>query len=349
MHPILPSFVQLLCAPKARPSSIALAAVGLVASITLAACGGGGGGDSSSAGTSTDLATAAVANATVLSGDAASALDTSVQTAQAVVATHAGAGATATQVQALSVASAAQPQAVADVVVSCPGGGSATLTITGGMVASVLNGQLDTGEVYQLVFNSCRSAAGAAAVNGSLALTVSSATPSSQALALQTSQLGVTGSNGTIALTGSSTYQRSSTTNSDGTVTLSSQITVPSSTLAGTYNGRSSSYTLSNASWSRQSVWLNGVEQSSSFNGTHTLTTSLSNGSYSYTVATQGSVSYSASGQPVSGAWTITLPNALLAVALGQAMASITLDEGKNGSIDRNYSVSWASLQGATG
>lgn len=310
--------------------------------LSLGGCGGGGDEASATSGTSNETVNAAAANATVVGGDSADAWDTSVTTAETVVATQATTVAPASvHVQAMAV----QPQAVANVPVACPGGGSATLTITGGTVGSVLNGQWDEGEVYQLVFSGCRNATGAAAVDGTMTLTVTRADSQGTAFALTTQALAVNFARGAVTLDGSSTYARSTAGNGDGSTTVTAQVTVPSSTVTTVYQGRTSHYTLSQADWTRQTVWLDGLPQSATFNGTHTLSGTRPSSSFSYTVATRGGVQYGADGQPVSGAWTITLPTALLGVSIATGTATLTVDEGKDGTIDRTYTRSWATLQ----
>ena len=87
------------------------------------------------------------------------------------------------------------------------------------------------------------------------------------------------------------------------------------------------------------------LPQSSTLNGTHTLSATLPNGAFSYTVATQGTVTYSAAGLPTSGAWSITLPNALVNVSVANAVATITVDDGKDGTIDRTFTIPVPNLQ----
>jgi hypothetical protein len=271
---------------------------------------------------------------------------------QTVVAAHALAAAEEARATALSASGAAtaQPAAVASVPVACAGGGTATLSITGGTAASVLNGQFDAGEVYQLVFANCRSAFGAVNVNGALALTVQAASATELALALAVTDLAVTLPRGTVTLAGSSTRQLSAATLAGGATQWTSRFTSPGVTLATQYNnGRSSVFTLSGVDITHQSTWLSGVLQSSSINGTHTLAATLPNRSFSHTVTTQGDVIYSAIGVPVSGVWTITLPRTLITVSVANATATITVDDGKDGTIDRTFTVPVARLQSEAG
>ncbi len=289
----------------------------LLCAAALTACGGGGGGETpATLATSEKAATEYSANSSVVANDATTAVDTSVQTAQAVVAT--------------------QPPSVASVPVACPGGGTALLTVTGGTPTSVLNGVLETGEIYQLVYTNCRGAAGAAAVNGTLAMTVQSASATALSLSLGTTDLAVALPRGTVKLTGSVNRQLSNTT-TGSTTQLAGQISTPSLSVATQFNARNSVFTLSNVNITRQATLQNNVLQSTSYSGTHTLSATLPNGAFSYTVSTQGNVNYSATGVPTSGAWSLALPNTLITTSVNSTQASITVDEGKDGTIDRSF------------
>lgn len=320
----------------------------LLCAAALTACGGNSSSDSDNS-TSADTATSYAANATLIAGDASSALDESVLAAQAVVATQAGTSvSTGTRESAMSAPTEA-PQAVVSVPVTCAGGGSATLTITGGTAGSVLNGQLDAGEVYQVVFANCKGSTGAATVNGTLAMTVLSASGTDLSITTTATDLSVTLPRGTITLNGTTSRQVSSSAGAGGTTVLSSQFSSPNITLATHFNARNSSFTLSAVNITRQSTWLSGVLQSSSINGTHTLSATLPNGAFSYTVATQGGVTYAASGLPTSGAWTITLPLTRVGVSIANALATITIDDGKDGTIDRTFTVPIGRLESDAG
>ncbi len=265
----------------------------------------------------------------------------SVLAAQSLITTQSVATSKASNEHALSSTGGenAQPAAVTSVPVTCLGGGSATLTITGGTAQSVLNGQLDTGEVYQLSFAACRSAAGAASINGSLAMTVQTATATELSLGLVANSLSVALPQGSVTLTGSTTSQMTLATLANGSQQLTSRFISPGVTLATRFNGRSSVFTLSAADMTRQSVWLLGLPVSSSTNGRFTLAATLPNGAFNYTVSTQGSVSYSAIGVPTAGTWMVTLPSTLLRVTVVNATATITVDDGKDGTIDRTVTV----------
>ena len=318
----------------------------LLCAAALTACGGGGDSSNAPAGTSSDAATTYSADATMVASDAATALDAGMQTAQAVVSAQAAA---ATAAGTNTRPASAQPTAVTNASVACPGGGTAVLTITGGTDVSVQNGKLDTGEVYTLVYAGCKGAAGAVALNGTLAMTVNSATATDLSLGLVVTDLSATLPRGLVTLAGSTTHSLSSATDATGATLLTSHIVTPSMLLTTQFNARSSSFALTALDITRQSVWVDGALQSSSIDGTHTLAATLPNAQFSYTVATQGGVTYAADGTPATGAWTVTLPNALLGVTIANAVATITVDDGKDGTIDRTFTVPIGTLRLAAG
>lgn len=319
----------------------------LLCAAALTACGGG---DDTSptatpATTETD-ATSYTADATMLASDATTVLDAGVQTAQAVVAAQAALPAGA---RPDTRALAAQALATSDTQVSCPGGGTATLTITGGTDDGMHNGRFDTGEAYTLVYADCAGAAGALVLNGTMALTVNSATDNDLSLSLVVTDLSAMLPRGMATLAGSTTHSRSTAIDADGATVLTSHVVTPSMTLMTSYNQRSSSFALSDVDVTRQSVWLDGVLQSSSIDGTHSLSATLPNRQFSFTVATVGGVTYGADGTPATGTWTITLPNSLLGVVIANEVATVTVDEGKDGSIDRTFTVPIGNLRAAAG
>jgi hypothetical protein len=306
---------------------------------TLTACGGGGSSDAADEVLGADTATSYSANAALISGDAATALDTSVLAAQSVVATQATVAAAHEASQRVSGSGSASALAATNVTVDCAGGGTALLTITGGTASSVLNGQLDAGEVYTLAFMDCRGAAGAAVVNGALELTVLAATANTLSVTTEATGLSVALPRGSASLNGITTRSVSSTTDSTGSTQFTSHFTSPSLALTTHYNGRTGNFTLSAADITRQATLVNDVLQGSSINGTHTLSATLPNGSPSYTVATQGSATYDTAGLPTGGAWTITLPHVAVGLSIANALATITVDQGKDGTIDRSVTV----------
>jgi hypothetical protein len=330
-----------------RPLESFRTGVALICAATLVACGGGGGSDGSAdASTSLDTATRYAANATEMGADAGIVLDAGVVATQVVAAAQASAAA-APGGLARSLATAPQP--AVDVLVSCPSGGTALLSISGGTPSTQINGTFDAGEVYQITFTRCMASTGGAALDGALSVTVQSATPTGQTLVLGATGLAATLPGGSVSLTGGATQIQTTTTDASGASVVTRQFTSPSLSLATQFNGRTGSFTVSAVDLTRTSTSVAGVQQSSSLRGTHTLSTTVAGATVSYTVATQGSVSYSVAGQPVAGAWTLTLLRTLVGVTLGGGEAVITVDDGKDGTIDRTVTVPLGNFLSALG
>ena len=338
-----------------RPASLRKSASVFTASVLaaamLAACGGGGSAAQSSSAAAIDNATATIyaANATQIGSDTTSVADGAVLAAQAMIA--AGAGASASGRGDALAAGGAQPLLAS--TRPCPGGGSATVSITGGTPPSEANGQLDTGEVYQVTFAACTGAAGIAQLDGTLAMTVLSASGDSANgaldLAITATQLSLTLPSGGATLDGSSERQYSVSTDPDGTVHVSSHFVSPSLTLATHYFARSSTFTLSNADILRTATLVGGVLQTSTINGSHTLTATLPNATFSYSVATSGGVTYAADGTPTSGLWTITLAQAIVTVSVANGVVTVTIDRNKDGTIDSTFTLPVVQLVAAAG
>jgi len=311
--------------------------------LLLAACGGGS--SSTDAGTSNEAAALASADTLQAPADAGAALDASLLTAQTVVATQALAAGTAA-VPAL--AAEVQPLSIAQVPVACPGGGQALLSITGGTAASVLNGQLDTGEVYELVFSDCRAAQAAVVVNGSLRLSVLTATDKDWSLQWAAQALAVGLPRARSTLDGQVATQVSRSTQADGSTLLGSQLQADSLGLANTVGSRTRQYSLSALALQRSSVWQAGQPVSSSLSGQLTLSASGPAGSTQLSASVQSQVSRQADGAPASGHWTLTLPQAALDLTLANAVATLSLDEGPDGTVDRRWQLSLDRLLAAS-
>ncbi len=308
----------------------------LLCAALLCACGGGGSDGSADVATSLDTATTYAANASELGADAGTALDAAVLATQVVTATQASATAAP---GGLAQALAAPPQPAVNVVVPCPSGGTAVLTISGGTPSSQINGSFDAGEVYQLTFAHCKASTAAATLDGALSLTVQSASATAQTLALSATALAATLPNGSVSLTGNAAWAQTTTTDANGATATSSQFTSPSLAVATLFNARSGGFTLSSVDLTRTVTSLAGVQQSNTLRGTHTLAATLAGAAVTFTVSTQGSISYSVAGQPVSGSWTLTLPHTLVGVTVSGANVVITVDDGKDGTIDRTVSL----------
>lgn len=298
----------------------------LIPLVLLAAACGGGGSDAAATAPVTDgTAQAMSANSTVMHEDGAASADMLVATTQAVVA-----GGSASQ------------------TIACAGGGTAVFTVTGGSVAGVVNGQLDAGEVYAVTYTACRGAAGWAALDGTATLTVVSNAGGALQVDTATRGLVVTLPQRTLTWDGSSTITRSVVA-AGANATTTTRWVSPQITVTSRRNARTASFTLSAVDLTRSITTTNGVVSARSGSGTHTMSAVLPNASWSITVATQGAVGFDANGIPTQGSWTVTLPNNRIGVSVVPGTATITIDHGPDGTIDRTIVISTGTLSDDAG
>ncbi len=308
---------------KKNPST-RLALIPAAAMLALLAACGGGGDDAGTpvTGVTESQAQAMSANSAVVPSETTDAATTLLSTTQLVVA-----GGTASQ------------------TFSCAGGGTAVFTASG---SNLGNGQLDTGEVYNVTYTDCRGSAGAASLSGSATLTVVSAVAGAVEVATSTSGIVVTLPQRVLTLNGTSTLSQTVVTNG-ATTTTTNHWTSPQIVVTSQRNARSSTFTLTGIDVMRSITTTNGVISARSSSGTHTMNAVLPNGSWTVTTATQGAVSYDANGMPTQGAWTITLPNNRIGVNVVPGTLTVTVDFGADGSIDRTYVFTSAAIGAEAG
>jgi len=283
--------------------------------LLLVACGGGGSDTTTSTGVSDGTAQAMSANSTVMHEDGTASADTLVATTQAIVA----------------AGSASQ-------TIACAGGGTATFTVSGGSLVSVTNGVLDAGEVYNVAYAACRGAAGWAAIDGSVTLTVAANAGGTLRVDTATRGIVITLPQRTLTWDGSSTITRTVATSGASTTTTTRWVS-PQIVVTSRRNARNSTFTLSAVDLTRSVTTSNGVVTARSGSGTHTMSAVLPAASWSITVATQSGLNFDANGVPTSGAWTITLPNNMVGVSIVPGTATITIDYGADGTIDRTIVI----------
>lgn len=302
----------------------------LIVTALLAACGGGG--DQAAADETVSSATASdmAADTAVVSSEAMAAADITVLTTETVAAAQASAS------------------AVASVPVSCPGGGSAVLSISGGSAASVLNGRFDAGETYAVVFSDCQAQTGGAAVTGAANLTVQSLSGTEARLALDLQALTVRLARGNVTLDGDLVWQGSHVT-SGATTTLTTQLSIDRLSMTSAFGARTSSFELRNVDVSRQGTWVDGVPASSSMNGSYTIASSRPNGSFEATVTTRGSTQYGADSVPTGGVWDMAFTTWSMQMSLDGETVTLNIDQGKDGSIDKTYTTTRAGLSADAG
>lgn len=337
--------------PRHRLALVALASCAL-----LAACGGGGGDDKGDPVTplSQSDATADAANASSTGSDTAAALDTLVDTATALAPVLAATAAASPERARVESARPETTPAAPSIsgTVACPGGGTATMTVIGGSLELLRNGQLDLGEDYKVTYAQCSGGAGLAKLDGSVEMVVTAAdrasSPSSVAVNLTVTHLVLSLPAGDATLAGSATLSRSVAT-TGGTTTTTSHVSVPSATLATAFNSRTGSFTLSDLDATRVVTSVDGVTTASQYNGHHTLAGTAWGRTFSMTVATTGNVDRDANGTLVSGAWTVVRPHATVATTIANGLAVITVDDGNDGTIDHSWTFPAAQLAAAAG
>ena len=340
--------------PSRFPSRRLAVAAALACGALLAACGGGS-SDTPPTQTVTSVsqpdATADSANANASGSDTAASLDSVVDTTTALgqVAAQSAAAAPADREQALS---ARTVSAVTNLTVDCAGGGTATLSITGGTLASEADGQLDAGEHFTVTYAQCTGHAGWTQLDGSVEMDVTSAdystSPTTLAVSLTVTDLAVSTPHGGATLNGTATISRSVVTR-NGTTTTTSNLAVPGATLTTSYNARSGSFTLSNLDATRTLTSVAGIATASQYSGSHTLSGTADGRTFSYTVSTTGNVNYDATGALASGAWTVVRPDATIATTVANGTVIITVDDGNDGSIDNTWTFPAAQLNAAAG
>lgn len=298
-----------------------------------------GGGETSADATplTNQAATQHSANASAVGADASSALDATLLTATQLVPGTAS-GLRAGRKQALAASAG----------LACAGGGSATMTISGANALEELNGQLDAGEVYQIAFIDCRGATSQAVLNGGVTLSVVSAGAGTATVTLSTTTLTATLPRGVVSFIGGASVQRSVVA-SGATSNVSTHITSGGLAVTTHFNGRVGNFNLSGVDLTRQAVYAAGVLQSAVYSGTHTLSGTSAGEPFEYTMASAGGATFNGNGVPTQGAWVVTLPHQLVRIELANASVTISVDEGKDGSIERSFSIPLALFGEAVG
>jgi hypothetical protein len=298
-HPFTPvAFTAVLCA-------------------ALSACGGGGDAATTSSGSPTMSASAAgstsnpeSASATMVAQESSTATEATLASTQAVVA-----------------------GGMSGSTVNCPGGGTAVYQLSGGTD----DGVLAAGEVYSLTFTQCAGQAGAVAVSGQASVTIDSlgfnqlgATLAFQSLTAQLSRSNVVLNGGvSVGLSQTNTVSNGVLTSQQVASLNSTSLSVTRSTAA-----RSTRYGLSAVDLTQTTNSQAGTVTSTSLSGSATLQATWPSAAYQATLLAQGDVVFEA-GLPTSGQWLVTLPNSAITVVAADGMVTVSIDLGKDGTVDR--------------
>ena len=283
----------------------------VVAAALWSACGGSSESDTRQDSVGSETAQSVSANTMAIGPDTVNANVAVLRTAQAVVA---GGQATTT--------------------IACGGGGTARFTVSGGSL--LFNGVLDAGEHYSMLFDNCRVSAGADSLSGLMSIDVISASANEMTLQTSTQGIVVAGTRRTLTLNGSSTISQSSVTNGT-TVTTTNRWVSPQIALTSLHNANLSSLTLSNVDLTTTSTTVGGVPAGSTSSGTLTITVAWPGMSWTATIATQGPASFDVNGVAIEGSWLMTLPHDRIGLVVVADLATVTLDNGANGSIDHTF------------
>jgi len=327
-------------APGARPPAPAFRR-GLVAAASaalfLAACGGGGGASHTGAsGLSQDQVESDAGNASQLGNHSASTFDNLFDTTQIVT-------------------SAAAQGATADgVVVNCAGGGTATITITGGTLATQLNGQFDAGEHYTVQFAQCRGQLDYAQLDGTMDMDIVSVavSPAGRTIqaALTLESLKMTLPVGTLALGGQADFSRTVADGDNGATTTTSELTSSELTAKTTFHGRAATFDLTNVDFTRVVNKVNGIATGSTFSGDMTIAGSADGFQFkNVEISTDSATTYDVDGNPLNGAWTAVHGDTTIHVGLSGGIVTVQLDRGSDGTIDRTWTFPLQHLIDAEG
>ncbi len=330
-----------------RPAALAAATVAVA---LLAACGGG----DDENGLSLQNAQGYAADGATMPVAAATGVDSATQTLESSLAAAAAASAGRETAQSAGMT----PQ---DVSVShaCPNGGTIAWTVTGGTPTTQGNGQLDAGETYAVTYTHCGTAdADSSVLDGSTSLVVTTRTSTELDFTHTTSNLTLTTVTGaTYALSGSTRVQRSETTTTGGGRQVTRHITSPGISLVSHVplsggGTRDASYNLRSYDWTVTRTYdAGGALVSRSHAGSlvadaHT----PRRPDASLQITTEGTLTLNGGdGATASGSFTIITSRNTIACTYGGGVATLTLDIGNDGKIDRSWTLTRTTFLGEAG
>lgn len=360
-HTASTAFHTATAAPRRRTTHRRGRLAALLASLSLglAACGGGGDStepttddDSSADAETTAYAVDGTANPSDASATVDSALAAAEASSQLIMTSAAAAGRQHALAVALPASSPTDPDS-AETETACPGGGTVTQVVTG-TVASVANPLPDSGETYDYRFTAC-SLAGIGRLDGSMQLkfvtvsddadtgdTVRAGEWKLDTLTLVPQSTTPRGLTATATVTGAGGFARS-VVNAGDNQTATTQLTANSLVLSVVGSKRSAGASLSLMDITRVASFNAGVMQSGQIKGTVTVKPDRAGGQ-SITTDLSGGMTFDANGQPSSGSWSIHRPQLIVGITAASGTATITLDKGADGVVDRTLTLPLSSL-----
>lgn len=320
---------------------------------TLPACGGGGDSavEQAPALLPAETAQGYGADAGTMPVTAANALDAMSSTLESALASAAGAASVPGK-QALAAAGDMQAQATSPTVnVPCPGGGSLAWTISGGTLLQQLNGQLDAGERYDIVFSNCQSSTAGLLLDGVASLGVTTRNDTATDLALEAKLLRLQTPAGQFVLDGGARAQRSAVSTQNGGATFTTKLTSTKLTLASTLGARQANYELQALDWTvTRTLDASGAVTARSHQGAVNLLSSTPRRpAATLAISTQGSLSVDDTGLASQGSLTLRTATDTLTVVHGAGQVTLTLDAQNNGTIDRTWTLPRATFNADAG
>lgn len=320
--------------PRFMKTAATLAAVCL-----LAACGGSGGDDDDgTAGISNESAEGYAADSAAMPVVAADGVDLAVEAVEAGLSAGA-AGAGGVKIQSVDGSAA------------CAGGGTVSWTVTSLDAEDEANGRLDTGEVVDVEYAACIGADGTTTLDGSLQLTVNERDEDSSDLTLLVSGLELRKPAGSFTVGGGMRLQRETVTldggGSERRRTLSSE-SVAMVTMIGE---RESNYRLRDLDWTVVKTYdAGGAFVSRTHDGELTLEAdNPRRPDAQLAIDTDGALTVGADGYVAAGRLVATSNEHELTATWADASVTITLDLGRDGSIDRSWTITRDTLLGRIG
>jgi hypothetical protein len=318
--------------PRFMKTAATLAAVCL-----LAACGGSGDDDDGTAGISNESAEGYAADSAAMPVVAADGVDLAIETVESGLA----AGAAGGEVGAQSV----------DGSRACAGGGTVSWTVTSLDAEDEANGRLDAGEVVDVEYAACIGADGTTTLDGSLQLTVNERDDDSSDLTLLVSGLELRKPAGSFTVGGGMRLQRETVAldggGSERRRTLSSE-SVAMVTMIGE---RESNYRLRDLDWTVVKTYdAGGAFVSRTHDGELTLEAdNPRRPDAQLAIDTDGALTVGTDGYVSAGRLVATSNEHELTATWAAGSVTITLDLGRDGSIDRSWTITRDALLGRVG